>query len=73
MQGPIPDVSVKVYDLPGVPWNLYFTSEGDVIHGAYWHNNFGHQMSNGCINMPPEKAHELYNWAQLGTPVTIQE
>ena len=34
MQGPIPGVSEQVYDLPGVPWNLYFTSGGAVIHGA---------------------------------------
>ncbi|MDO8582836.1 MAG: L,D-transpeptidase family protein, partial [bacterium] len=33
MQGPTPG-SDQVYDLPGVPWNLYFTADGAVIHGA---------------------------------------
>ena len=37
MQGPLPGVSEQVYDLPGVPWNLYFNKDGSVIHGAYWH------------------------------------
>ena len=40
MQGPLPGVSDQYYDLPGVPWNLYFTREGGVIHGAYWHDKF---------------------------------
>jgi hypothetical protein len=38
MQGPIPGISPQYFDLPGVPWNLYFTEEGAVIHGAYCHN-----------------------------------
>lgn len=73
MQGPIPDISDQYYDLPGVPWNLYFTYQGGAIHGAYWHNNFGKPWSHGCVNMPPEQAHKLYLWADLGTPVTVQD
>lgn len=41
MQGPVEGVSDDYYDLPGVPWDLYFTAEGAAIHGAYWHANFG--------------------------------
>ena len=73
MQGPLPDVSDQYYDLPGVPWNMYFTSEGGAIHGAYWHNNFGQPWSHGCVNLPPEKAKELYEWADLGTPVEVRD
>lgn len=65
--------NVKTWDLPGVPWNLYFTVTGSVIHGAYWHNFFGGPASNGCVNMRPEKAKILYYWTPLGTQVTIQE
>lgn len=72
MQGPIEGVSSQAYDLPGVPWNMYFTNEGAVIHGAYWHDHFGHPWSHGCVNLPPEKAKELYFWADLGTTVTIK-
>ena len=73
MQGPIPGVSDQEYDLPGVPWNLYFTVDGAVIHGAYWHNHFGEPWSHGCVNLPPQEAEKLYDWAVLGTPVTVEE
>lgn len=73
MQGPLPYLTVsKYYDLPGVPWNLYFTEDGAVVHGAYWHNSFGKPYSSGCVNLPPEQAHTLYSWAELGTTVTVQ-
>jgi len=72
MQGPIPGITNKYYDLPGVPWNLYFTHGGAVIHGAYWHDNFGQKWSNGCVNIIPEQARKLYNWAELGTRVIVQ-
>ena len=73
MQGPIPDVSDDYFDLPGVPWNLYFTSEGAVIHGAYWHDKFGQPWSHGCVNLPPEQAQKLYQWADIGTKVLVQD
>ncbi len=73
MQGPIPDISDQYYDLPGVPWDLYFTYQGGAIHGAYWHNSFGEPRSHGCVNLPPEQAHALYLWADLGTPVIVQD
>lgn len=73
MQGPIPEISEKSYDLPGVPWNLYFTEEGAVIHGAYWHDKFGQRWSNGCVNLPPEQAKKLYMWADLGTEILVRD
>lgn len=73
MQGPIPEISEKTYDLPGVPWNLYFTKEGAVIHGAYWHDKFGQPWSNGCTNLQPEQAKKLYMWAELGTEVLVRD
>lgn len=73
MQGPLPGISSDYYDLPGVPWNLYFTEQGAVIHGAYWHNNFGKQYSHGCVNLSPNDARKLYEWAELGTTVIVQD
>ena len=73
MQGPLPGVSDIPFDLPGVPWNLYFTQDGAVIHGSYWHDRYGTEQSNGCINLPPEVSKILYDWADLGTTVTIQD
>jgi lipoprotein-anchoring transpeptidase ErfK/SrfK len=73
MQGPIPGISDQEYDLPGVPWNLYFTEEGGAIHGTYWHDHFGEQWSHGCVNLPPDKAEKLYEWAPLGTKVIVKD
>lgn len=73
MQGPIPGISTQEYDLPGVPWNLYFTREGAVIHGAYWHDDFGKTHSNGCVNLPIDAAKKLYQWADLGTTVIVRD
>lgn len=71
MQGPLPGVNDNPFDLPGVPWNLYFTEDGAVIHGSYWHDRYGTDQSSGCINLPPELAKLLYDWADLGTVVEI--
>ena len=73
MQGPIPGQSGQEYDLPGVPWDLYFTYEGAVIHGAYWHDHFGTEWSHGCVNMQSDQAHILYDWVDIGTPVLVQK
>lgn len=73
MQGPFPKgTSSQYYDLPGVPWNLYFTKGGAVIHGAYWHTSFGSKYSHGCVNIDPDTARKLYNWAELGTTVVVE-
>ena len=66
------------YDLPGVPYVMYFygggiaKSRGYGIHGTYWHNNFGHPMSHGCVNMPTAEAEWAYYWSDYGTPVIVQ-
>ena len=52
------------YDLPGVPYCTYFTQAGVAVHGAYWHNDFGHQRSHGCVNVLAEDAKWVYRWSQ---------
>jgi hypothetical protein len=56
------------FDLPGVPWVSYFTSEGVALHGAYWHNNFGVPSSHGCVNMTPQAAKWIYRWTVPTVP-----
>jgi hypothetical protein len=73
MQGPLPGISDQYYDLPGVPWTMYFTNEGAAIHGAYWHNSFGTQWSHGCVNLSPEDAERMYLWADIGTTVVVKD
>jgi lipoprotein-anchoring transpeptidase ErfK/SrfK len=72
MQGPIAGVSDQYYDLPGVPWDLYFTVDGAVIHGTYWHDHFGEPWSHGCVNLSTENAKKLYFWADVGIAVIVQ-
>jgi lipoprotein-anchoring transpeptidase ErfK/SrfK len=49
------------YYLPNVPCTQYFYN-GYGLHGTYWHNNFGHPMSHGCINMYTPDACKLFEW-----------
>lgn len=64
------------YDLPNVPYVMYFYHDFG-LHGAYWHDNFGHTMSHGCVNMRQIDAKALFGWADgpsgntLGTEVSI--
>lgn len=73
MQGPIPDITPQYYDLPGVPWNLYFTHQGAIVHGVYWHDTFGAPYSNGCVNLPTHLARELYEWADVGMSLVVRD
>lgn len=56
------------YYLPNVPFVMFFSNDkvaagrGFSLHGAYWHNNFGHPMSHGCVNMRQVDAEKLYYW-----------
>ena len=65
------------YDLPNTKYNLLFHRESGggnlYIHGAYWHHNFGHPMSHGCINASYADMELLYPWADIGTIVTITQ
>ncbi len=62
------DMAGPGYYLPNVPYTMYFY-KGYGIHGTYWHNNFGHPMSHGCVNVSTPDAAWLYGWASVGTPV----
>lgn len=55
------------YDLPNVPYNMFFY-KGFALHGAYWHNNFGHPMSHGCVNEPIANAAQIFDWAGPNLP-----
>jgi len=60
------------YDVPDVPWTMYYY-RGYAIHGAYWHHNFGTPVSHGCVNVAVDHAQWFFNWADVGTPVVVQE
>lgn len=60
------------YDVPDVPYTMYYQGNY-AIHGAYWHRKFGTPISHGCVNIAPDHAKWLFQWASLGTPVIIQK
>jgi len=59
------------YCTKNVPWVTYFAPDVG-FHGTYWHNNFGHRMSHGCVNMPIDVAKYIYEWAPYGMEVTVR-
>lgn len=72
---PVVDYKGPNYDFRNTKWNLLFKKGnplGYYIHGAYWHHNFGHPMSHGCVNVSYADMEGLYNWADVGTKVLIQ-
>ncbi len=56
------------YYLPNVPYVMFFSNNevvkirGFSLIGTYWHDNFGHPMSHGCVNMRTADAKTLYEW-----------
>ena len=58
------------YFLPNVPYVMYFY-KGYGIHGTYWHSNFGTPMSHGCVNLSPNDAGWLFEFAKVGTVVQV--
>ena len=48
------------YDLPGVPFVMYFTDAGEAIYGIYWHDKFGRWWSHGCVNVTFSVSKFLY-------------
>jgi lipoprotein-anchoring transpeptidase ErfK/SrfK len=61
------------FSLPGVPWTCFFVPEiGVALHGTYWHNNFGLQMSHGCVNLRNADARWLFRWTTPVFPTEIE-
>ncbi len=62
------------YYLSNVPYVMFFdndkikASRGFSIHGTYWHENFGHPMSHGCVNMKTSEAALIYDWSSPKIP-----
>lgn len=59
------------YDLPGVPFPVYFTWSGVAIHGTYWHNDYGRRHSHGCVNVTSEHARWIFRWVEPHVPYSV--
>ncbi len=69
MQG---EAAGERWNVPNIPSVMYIYG-GVALHGTYWHNLFGSgaRPSHGCINLPMDDAQWLYEWASVGTPVSV--
>lgn len=47
------------YSIEDVPYVMYF-HKSYAVHGAFWHRNYGLQMSHGCINLAPLDAKAVF-------------
>jgi hypothetical protein len=68
---PIPREAPGGYYLTGVLWTQYFTADGASIHYNYWSSNWGYSASHGCLGMTYADSAYLWDWANLGTVVSI--
>jgi hypothetical protein len=50
-----------------VPFTVYFRPPY-AIHTAYWHEDFGHPKSGGCVNVSPLDARRLFDWTEPRVP-----
>lgn len=66
------DMSGPGYYTKGVPNCMYY-DRGYALHAATWHNNFGHPMSHGCVNLRVGDAKWVYEHIKIGTKVWIHE
>lgn len=61
------NVDGSSYRAPEVPFAAYY-DRGRALHGAWWHDWFGHPRSHGCINLAPADARWLFAWLEPRIP-----
>lgn len=72
MTGAFATGKADYYMLEDVPWTIYYDGPR-AMHGAYWHVNFGYEVSHGCVNLSIGDAHWLYDWANVGDWVYVHD
>ncbi|MFN0074021.1 MAG: L,D-transpeptidase [Chloroflexota bacterium] len=60
------------YHLTNVLFTQYFTGSGHSIHYNYWSGSFGYSGSHGCLGMGLEDSRFFWEWATVGTPLSIR-
>lgn len=72
MTGAFASGKADYYMLEDVPWTIYYDGPR-AMHGAYWHVNFGYEVSHGCVNLSVGDAHWLYEWVNVGDWVYVHD
>jgi hypothetical protein len=67
MDGDADTASDGPYSIEDVPYIQYFNG-GYALHGAFWHAEFGHVKSHGCVNLAPWDAKNLFAWTDPQLP-----
>jgi hypothetical protein len=55
------------YSIEDVPYVQFF-HKAYALHGAFWHGNYGVQMSHGCVNLAPLDAKWLFFFTSPALP-----
>ncbi|MBX3233752.1 MAG: L,D-transpeptidase [Labilithrix sp.] len=55
------------YAIEDVPWVQFF-DKAIALHGAFWHREFGHLHSHGCVNLAPLDARWLFAFTSPHLP-----
>lgn len=55
------------YSIEDVPYVMYY-DRSYALHTAFWHANYGVQMSHGCVNLSPLDAKHLFFFADPPLP-----
>ncbi len=67
IRGPMHGDQPQPYFVDQVPFIQYF--HGDMaLHGTFWHDRFGQEMSHGCVNLSMADAELLFHWAPPRLP-----
>ncbi len=68
----VPKGSPGYYLLPNVKWTQYFADGGFAIHTNYWSSPaaYGTYGSHGCVNMMEADAYFMWNFLNIGSPVS---
>lgn len=62
-----PKASTSRYEVYDVPWVVSLSS-GAKLHGAFWHNRFGIEHTDGALHLSPTDAARLFGWVSPSLP-----
>ena len=76
LRGPYDEEEEKYEWESEVEYWMSFIGGSYGLHDAPWRSKFGGNIykwggSHGCVNLPPQKAEELYGLVKVGTPVIV--
>lgn len=70
MEGAFETGKADYYYLENVPWTMYYDGPR-ALHGAYWRQRYGYELSHGCVNLSVGDSSWLFEWAEVGDWVYV--